>query len=327
MPPNNIIPLPESEGDLKQQAMRWVVRLNSGETSKGDRLAFSQWIQQDAEHRKAFFDARRLWRQMDQLNPAGLDQAPFEVASTRALKPAKQRKRPLYQGAALVMILAGLVLIRPLYLRYIVADYRTAVGESKSVLLPDGSSAYLNTDSLIAEHYSEKARNIEVLAGEVEFEVARDKSRPFIVTAGNGKTRALGTRFVVKYVGGTVRVSVLEHAVEISSENHAPVTLHTGYKLEYGSKGLLDIPKAFAESEADAWKNGKLKYNARPLKEVIAEIDRYLPGKIVLANGDFAGHRVSGLFEINNLTGAIAVIAQSLHLQTASVGTLLYVIY
>lgn len=326
MPPDNVIPLPEPEDDLQQQAMSWVTRLNSGEASKGDRQAFSLWIQQSREHRQAYFAARRLWLQMAQLDLTETNAPPVEPPNPPPAATRQPRIRPFYKGIALMVLLVGLLPLRPLYLRYFVADFYTGVGEIKTLRLSDGSTVYLNTDSLIAEHYSQDTRNIELLTGEAEFDVAPDKTRPFIVTAGNGKTRALGTRFVVKYADDKVRIGVLEHAVEISSENHESVTLNSGYKLEYGSKGLLDIPKTINKSEVDAWRDGKLKFTAKPLKEVIAEIDRYLPGKIVLANAGFDDHQVSGVFEIKNIDRAIHVIAKSLHLQTANIG-LLTVIY
>lgn len=327
MTSDNVIPLPEPKNDLKQQAMSWVVRLNSGEANKGDRQAFTLWIQQSGEHRQAFFEARRLWLSMGQLDLTGTESLSNRQDNRLHERPSKSRMRWFYHGFAVSLLFVCLLLIQPFYLRYIAADFRSGVGEIKTLQLPDGSMVYLNTDSLLAEHYSEQTRHIELLTGEAEFDVAPDKSRPFIVTAGSGKTRALGTRFVVKYTDAKVKVSVLEHAVEISSAYHESVTLNTGFKLEYGEKGLLDIPKVIVPAETNAWRDGKLKFNAHPLQEVVAEIDRYLPGKVILASADFADHRVNGVFDIKNLDGAINVIAKSLHLQTASVGSMLYVIY
>lgn len=324
---DNVIPMPDPENDLQQQAMRWVVRLNSGEASQQDRQAFTRWVQEKEQHREAFFSARTLWQQMGELALPTEENQHTHSESPLTTKTLKSQPRKLYATIAIPFLIICVLIIQPLYVRYFIADYNTAVGEIQTVYLPDGSTVYLNTDSMIVEHYSAEHRNIELLAGEAEFIVAHDKQRPFIVSAGNGKTRALGTRFVVKYSSDTVRVSVLENAVEISSKNHASVTLKTGYKLEYGDKGLLDIPKTTIESEQNAWRYGKLKFNAQPLKQVIAEINRYLPGKIVLANEDYASHQVSGVFEIKNLDRSVEVIAKSLKLQTASLGRFLFVVY
>ncbi len=326
MPPNNVIHLPESEGDLQQQAIDWVVRLNSGEASKNDREAFTQWISRSDEHRQAFFAARDLWRQMDSLALPETDR-PQAAAASVVAETAAPRRLGWRHAVALTAVLAVALSMKPVYIRYMLADYRTAVGEIKIVRLADGSTIRLNTDTLIAEHYSDQQRGLELLAGEAEFEVAHDKQRPFVVKAGNGSTRALGTRFIVDAVESSVRVSVLENAVEISSRKHAPVKLETGYELAYSDGGLTDVPRPIAENERLAWRDGKLKFNAKPLAEVIEEINRYLPGTIVLANQAYAEHKVNGVFEIDRLDNAVHVIAQSLDLQIAGLGRFLRVIY
>ncbi|MGH8477048.1 MAG: FecR family protein [Methylococcales bacterium] len=327
MPPDNVIPLPEPQDDLQRQALSWVVRLNSGEATQGDRQAFTLWIEQNTEHRQAFFAARRLWRDIgyvDLTQAATASQADSDKRSRTGASTS--RARSAYALAALGLLTVCLLASYPL-VPYFIADYVTSVGEVKTLHLSDGSTVYLNTDSMIAENFSENKRNLELLAGEAEFAVAHDMKRPFVVTAGTGRTRALGTRFIVRYANDTVRVSVLENTVEITSETQAPVTLNSGYRLEYGRQGLLNVSKAPSNSEANAWRYGKLKFNARPLKEVVAEIDRYVAGKIVLANDRFAAHQVSGVFEIENLDRAIPVIAKSLQLKTVGIDDLLVVIY
>ena len=327
MPPDNVIPLPDSGDDLQQQALNWVVRLNSGEATKGDRQAFSEWVEQNTEHRKAFFAARRLWQEMEGLDPI---EAWVPAQSMRngpdVVQAKRSRLRIAYVTAAFGVIAVFGILAKPLVLRYWVADFRTAVGEIRTVHLPDGSTLSLNTDSMVALDFDEHRRNLRLLTGEAVFEVTPNP-RPFVVSAGSGKIRALGTRFVVRYTDDQARVSVLEHAVEIRSENHAPVQLNAGYRLAYGEHGLLDIPQALPDSEPDAWRQGKLKFDGRPLLEVLRELDRYLPGKLLLANDRLANHQVSGIFEIEKLDRAVPVIAKSLNLQTTAIGTLLVVIY
>lgn len=253
---------------------------------------------------------------------------PIGLNRRHRLSYRKQYRRAGWRHAiALSAALIGAILLKPVYIRYALADYRTVVGEIKTVRLADGSTIRLNTDTLIAEHYSDEQRGLELLAGEAEFEVAHDPQRPFVVKARHGSTEALGTRFIVNAADRSVRISVLENTVEISSRNHAPVKLETGFELAYGEGGLTDVPRPISESDRLTWRDGKLKFNARPLAEVIEEINRYLPGTIVLANQSYAEHIVNGVFEIDRLDNAVNVIAQSLDLQIAGFGRFLRVIY
>lgn len=326
MTDKNIILFPEPDDSLKQQAHAWVVRLNSGEVTKGDRIAFMRWIEQGRSHRDAFFEARRLWRQLGHLDMDEETIRSFDDSKSIS-KVRKPRIGTFRWAMAFAVLFTGVGLVHPFYTRHVVADFFTEVGEIKTLQLDDGSKVHMNTDSMIAVHFSSSERNIELLSGEAEFDVAHDNKRPFIVSAGSGQTCALGTRFVVNYRADKVRVSVLENRVEISSENHAPVILDSGYRLIYGNKSLLDIPKRFDASDAMAWREGKVEFNAQSLQEVIAEIDRYLPGKILLLNEKLADHEVSGVFQISHLDQAVNIIAQSLRLHTTQVGSWLYVIY
>ena len=77
------------------------------------------------------------------------------------------------------------------------ALYASAVGEQRSIKLPDGSSVYLNTNSQVKIDYGEGYRNIQLLQGEAHFDVVKQKQRPFRVYAGRGRVQAVGTAFTV----------------------------------------------------------------------------------------------------------------------------------
>jgi transmembrane sensor len=77
------------------------------------------------------------------------------------------------------------------------ADHVTAAGETARVSLPDGSTAWLNTDSALRVAFDGARRLIRLLEGEALFEVAHDPARRFAVLAHDGLSTALGTRFAV----------------------------------------------------------------------------------------------------------------------------------
>ena len=108
--------------------------------------------------------------------------------------------------------------------------YSTAVGQQRTLELPDGSKLYLNTNSQVKVDFSEGYRNIKLLQGEVHFEVAKDQSRPFSVYAGRGRVQAVGTAFTVLFQDNQdVDVVVSEGSVSLAVlvENSAPLALST----------------------------------------------------------------------------------------------------
>ncbi|HYE37039.1 FecR family protein [Methylocaldum sp.] len=139
---------------------------------------------------------------------------PEQSRSRSAARP-RQPLRLAWFFACLLPLVAGLVFLDPIFaLR---ADFRTAKGEIRAVLLPDGSRATLNADSAVALRFEDSVRRIELLRGEAFFEVAKDTARPFVVASGEGETKAVGTTFTVRQSKEKTEVAMLEGVVEAST--------------------------------------------------------------------------------------------------------------
>src|SRR5262249_7420820 len=96
-------------------------------------------------------------------------------------------------------------------------DFRTAVGEQRSLELPDGSLVYLNARSTVTLEFDDSMREIRLTEGEALFKVARDSKRPFQVRTRDALVRALGTQFNVASESSGTRVAVLEGRVQVAS--------------------------------------------------------------------------------------------------------------
>lgn len=126
---------------------------------------------------------------------------------------AKRKARFIYALAAsiLIMVASGW-----LYLQRGV--YTTDIGEQRSLALTDGSTVELNSRSRIKVQYTEYERRIDLLEGQALFQVAKNKTRPFVVQTGNTRVRAVGTAFdVYRASSGTV-VTVVEGRVAVHSK-------------------------------------------------------------------------------------------------------------
>lgn len=92
-------------------------------------------------------------------------------------------------------------------------------GTLKQVTLPDGSTAWLNASTTIQfpKKFISGQRVIELVSGEVIFDVQRDTLHPFLVRSKNITTRVLGTQFTVTAYDDmkTVSVSVRHGKVEV----------------------------------------------------------------------------------------------------------------
>ena len=121
----------------------------------------------------------------------------------------------------------------------------------KIVVLPDGSIAYLNSDSTI-EYDEDFNQRIVKQEGEVFFEVKKGES-PFIVKTGLGEIHVLGTKFNVKSSNKELEVEVQEGIVELKV-NKLVKKIKKGQKALFkDSKEIIKVYKA--EFKHKAWIN------------------------------------------------------------------------
>jgi len=172
------------------------------------------------------------------------------------------------------------------------ADHLTGVGQQARVALPDGSVAWLNTDTAIDVDYEGDGRHIELLRGEAQFEVVPDPARPFAVDAHRGRSTALGTVFAVRVQDPQeATVTVTEGRVEVispvgrgagtSTDPTARAVLTADEQVAY-REGAAPGPVVRAPAKALAWRDGVIAIEGLPFAEALAEIDRYRPGRILL---------------------------------------------
>ncbi len=273
---------------LHDEACDWLVLLTSGRATVADAKALQAWCAQSPEHAQAFEQAKVVWQQ---LAPA-LDQ----VAPPRRFGRRAFLGGAIAASAAVVMVRVGV----PGGFSGLTADYRTAVGEQRQVLLSDGVSLELNTQTRV----SRVGQGIELLEGEVE--VLAHVAQPLKVLAGEGAVSAAQARFNLRNTDRTVCVTCIEGwlSVEVGGRN---VRLEGGRQLTYGAAGMGE-PVAVDTQAVVAWREQVLVFNNATLASVVDEINRYRPGMLVLLNKQLGQRRVQARFSLQQLAGVALLI-------------------
>ncbi|MGE6783856.1 FecR family protein [Ensifer adhaerens] len=191
------------------------------------------------------------------------------------------------------------------------SDFATGTAEQLDVAFADGSTASLDADSAIAVDFTDKTRRIKLLRGRAYFDVAKDMQRPFVVEAASGVTTALGTRFAVHEWDGTVTIAVEESAVSVVAPNRSTVRIGVGQNVSYGEDGMGAIGGVDLASEM-AWRRGKLIFEDKPLRQVVADVNRYRKGTIKVTDRRLNDLRISGIFDIRDPEGVLDAIAAAL---------------
>lgn len=151
-------------------------------------------------------------------------------------------------------------------------------GEIRKISLPDSSHVWLNSGSalLYAGDFSGKERRL-FLSGEARFEVAKDKSRPFIVKTQYMEVRALGTIFNVNSYEGTKQTNVtLEEGlvrVDLREQEQSARLVHPDEQLIYDHRRRLLITRRVDAAQLGRWREGYLVFEEASLDEIIHAVE------------------------------------------------------
>jgi len=288
---------------IDEAAQDWFLALADGTATAADRARFAAWRDADPRHQAAFEEVCALWAEVGALGDAfAPPRTPPGGRKDRAaispLRPESTPRSPVHGrrnafAAGITACLALLLLATaPELTTRLKADHLTGVGQQARVALPDGSVAWLNTDTAIDVDYDGDDRRIGLLRGEAQFEVAHDSARPFAVHAHRGRSTALGTIFAVRRQDPQeTTVTVTEGRVEVvspvgrgagaSTEPTARAVLTAGEQVAY-REGAAPGPVVRAPAKALAWRDGVIAIEGLPFAEALAELDRYRPGRILL---------------------------------------------
>jgi transmembrane sensor len=324
----------QSRDPLIEEALRWLVVLKDRAATDADRAAFQDWLQADPRHQAAWTRAQSVWMRVGKFGPAFANQSagvpdrrPTAAPPTTWLAPARPtrppgRRRFLYAAAAVAAVAApaAVLLSRPDFF----ADHSTAVGERRKLTLEDGSTVELAGSSSLSVDFSAEARRVVLHDGEAFFDVVRDGTRPFVVQAADGSSQALGTSFDVKRQGTEVTVAVVEHAVAVSSAGNR-VVVEQGQQIRYGARRLDKVREADL-AQVEAWRRDRLIFHETPLGEVIADLERYRGGRIVMTDARLRDIPVTAVFDARQADAALDTIASSLAIRLRRVTGLLVVL-
>lgn len=310
--------IPMMTAEQHDAALQWLSLLHD-QPSASDQALFSRWLQADPAHAEAYAQAQVVWEMSEE--PAAKlaveDSAALEalLKAMDAAAQAPQRRRSWVRWSATLAMAACLVLMVGVGLGWqpqrwvddLGADYVSAPGQVRAVTLADKSQVTLDADSAIAVHFDNGERHVQLRRGAAFFQVAHT-GEPFVVDGGRGETRVLGTQFEVRLQPGGAQVTVLSGRVGVKAGGELPQQLLTaGQRVSYDQARTTDPQPVDSERQL-AWRQGWLNYYRTPLAEVISDLRRYYPGRIVVLNDQLGTKRVSGSFPSDDPQAVLAAL-------------------
>lgn len=293
--------------EAQDRAAQWIVAREEPGWSRDDQLGLDAWLAESDMNRIAFLRLEHSWREADRIGALGPDMEPA-LRDDRS-EPAGYRRAAWLAPTAIAASLALAVgvgvyeypRLAPQTPEVASARFDTPVGGHKMVALADGSKIELNTASVVRAEVAANRREVWLDRGEVYFEVAHDKTRPFVVHAGNREVTVLGTKFSVRRDGDKVTVLVREGRVrvdEVGGGRTLRSTTITGgdIALTRGDATLVTAKSEQRVEDGLAWRDGMLSFDQERLSDVAAEFNRYNQQKLVVTDTAAGAIRIGGMF-------------------------------
>lgn len=245
-----------------------------------------------------FFDLKK-YRTDEAWNK--LESRIHSVSSVEHVKTRKFYLNPVFRYAAAVVI-SAVLLISGYELVFKASEGQVkelAANDQvlKAFALPDGTKVSLNSNSKLfyPEQFGQKSREVSIV-GEVFFEVKPDKTKPFIIHAGNAQVKVLGTSFNVSAYPKSPMVEVTVETGKVQFTNQAKETMTAKELiLTPGEKGVLVVSSNSMQKTINqnpnflAWKTRNLIFKATSLGEVIKDLENVYKVDIRLADPKLNG--------------------------------------
>ncbi|HVO47493.1 MAG TPA: FecR domain-containing protein [Steroidobacteraceae bacterium] len=317
-------PATDTQSERYQEACDWFLRLREASEDSELIAEWLRWCHADPANREMFEQVRQSWGSL------GAGAALFDRQSAdrhpidQHLRHRWRRPRQLAIAAATLIAVLGagwLVLFEATgWFRTSEATrFTTGRTEHRSLLLADGSRIEMAGNSQLEVALGKYRRDVLLRQGEAYFSVAHDKTRPFVVYAGDVHVRAVGTRFDVRATTGRVVVAVEEGVVAIEPPNLAvaavdavfsrlrilegkapagrtlrPTPVRSGQEFAVGSAELEPQVLSIEPQSVASWRQGRLRFVREPLQSVIDSIQALSGQEIELDDPSLADLRFTG---------------------------------
>ena len=292
---------------MDDEAVNWLVRVQSDAATAEDWIALSAWLEASEARAEAFARAERLSAEIAD----NADEIAAAVARPRAgvlrgpARPALSRRWVQLAGLAAAAAGVAAVIAAPSLRRAYEGPatvYRTGVGETREIALADGTRIHLDAASTMTVRLGWRLRRVGLAQAQASFDVAKDAHRPFVIDVGDQQVRVVGTEFNIRHDDQNIAVTVRRGVVEVGQPalgGAAVARLAAGEELRHVEGTTTSAKRRVDPDGAFAWRAGRLVCDDEPLAKIVAELNRRyaIPIQVTKAAG---AKRFSGVLELSD---------------------------
>lgn len=192
---------------------------------------------------------------------------------------------------------------------------KTPVGGQYQVVLPDGTTVWLNAASSLRYPTAFKGtERVVELSGEGYFEVAQNAAMPFTVKVNDAEVKVLGTHFNIMAYNDepALRTTLLEGSVKLTRGTAASL-LKPGQQGVIGADGGIKVQPVDV-AQVVAWKNGYFDFNRSNIRDIMHQLSRWYDIDVIY-NGSIPEDEYVGKISRNTKLSEVLRILQLSHVQ------------
>ena len=305
-----------------------------GKSDDNDHQELDTWLKESKDNAAFAKETKHAWDQSadykQDFTPnveAGLSKLKARISADQSV-PQKQvqqlhpRRRWLQIAAAITLLItAGFLVQNFLTDSTNWQTDKTAIGETKSITLSDGTTIVLNEGSTLKypETLQGKERRVE-LNGEAFFDVTRNEAMPFVIETKHTTINVLGTSF---NVNAFLDKAITEVQVKTGKVSFSPKGSEKALTLTANQKGTFNHQTRALKPETDntlnalAWYSKKLSFKKTPLSKVLMDLENYFKVDINLKDSRMGQCEYTSLFNNPDLEAMLQTLAVAfdLHLK------------
>ncbi len=266
---------PDISPEVAEQAVSWLVEMQSGALEPGRQHAWQAWLTSHHDHQRAWAHIQRVNQRLSGLS-SPLAHAAINAPASQSRRHALKLLLLLGAGGALTWGMRDQLALPPLF-----ADYRSSVGERREVALADGSQVQLNTGSAMDVRFDSHQRLIRLLEGEMLMTAASDPRPLQLLTAqGSLQTLAGETRFNLRQLDGHSQLAVFTGSMRLTpaARSGPPFLLQANQQVTFTASQWTPVRELDASN--GAWADGMLVAAHMRLEDFLVELNRYRRGRL-----------------------------------------------
>ena len=271
----------------------------SGNCTEAEKVTITEWLDADPANMKEYLALRKL-------NELTIWNSEISFGSEKQTKKKRIGRKIFFEAAKIAAILAVAFFVSNKFFPNVIFQspdiamqtIYVPAGQRAELTLKDGTKVWLNAKTTLEfpETFTGKTRNVK-LDGEGFFEVATDKSKPFIVNTEKYDVRVWGTKFNLMAYSQheTFETSLIEGAVEVLKQGMNNGVMLKPNERIYSQNGSMIIAP-ITNTDNFLWKEGIINFDNLTFAQLTSKLELYFDIEFEVKNSRLMNSHYTGKF-------------------------------